>query len=39
LTWWRARQGFIEHAFATNALVMACGFLLVGCQLSGYFLS
>jgi hypothetical protein len=39
LTWWRARQGFIEHAFATNALVMACGFLLVGFQLSGYFLS
>jgi hypothetical protein len=39
LTWWRARRGFIEHAFATNALVMACGFLLVGFQLSGYFLS
>ncbi len=39
LTWWRARQGFFEHAFATNALVMACGFLLVGYQLSGYFLS
>jgi len=39
LTWWRARRGFLEHAFATNALVMACGFLLVGVQLSGYFLS
>jgi hypothetical protein len=39
LTWWRARRGFLEHAFATNALVMACGFLLVGFQLSGYFLS
>jgi HupE/UreJ protein len=38
-TWWRARRGFLEHAFATNALVMACGFLLVGFQLSGYFLS
>jgi hypothetical protein len=39
LTWWRTRQGFMDHAFATNALVMACGFLLVGFQLSGYFLS
>jgi HupE / UreJ protein len=39
LTWWRTRRGFLEHAFATNALVMACGFLLVGLQLSGYFLS
>jgi hypothetical protein len=39
LTWWRTRRGFLEHAFATNALVMACGFLLVGFQLSGYFLS
>jgi hypothetical protein len=39
LTYWRMRSGFLEHAFATNALVMGCGFLLVGHQLSGYFLS
>jgi hypothetical protein len=39
LTWWRMHRGFFEHSFATNALVMACGFLLVGVQLSGYFLS
>src|SRR5688500_18628200 len=39
LTWWRAHRAFFDHAFATNALVMACGFLLVGFQLSGYFLS
>ena len=39
LTWWRTRRGFMDHAFATNALVMGCGFLLVGFQLSGYFLS
>ena len=38
LTYWRTRPGFLRHAFATNALVMACGFLLVGYQLSGYFL-
>ena len=39
LTFWRTRSGFMRHAFATNALVMACGFLLVGYQLSGYFLA
>ena len=38
LTYWRSRSGFMRHAFATNGLVMACGFLLVGYQLSGYFL-
>jgi len=39
LTFWRTRTGFLHHAFATNAMVMACGFLLVGYQLSGYFLA
>ncbi len=39
LTFWRTRSGFLHHAFATNAIVMACGFLLVGYQLSGYFLA
>jgi hypothetical protein len=39
LTYWRTRSGFLNHAFATNAIVMACGFLLVGYQLSGYFLA
>ncbi len=38
-TYWRTRVGFLRHAFATNAVVMGCGFLLVGYQLSGYFLS
>jgi hypothetical protein len=38
LSYWRTRSGFLHHAFATNAVVMACGFLLVGYQLTGYFL-
>jgi hypothetical protein len=38
LTYWRTRSGFLRHAFATNGLVMAAGFLLIGYQLSGYFL-
>jgi hypothetical protein len=36
LTYWRTRSGFLRHAFATNAVVMTCGFLLVGYQLAGY---
>ena len=39
LSYWRTRPGFIRHAFATNAVVMTCGFLLVGYQLSGYVLA
>src|SRR5881409_2284006 len=39
LSFWRTRSGFLRHAFATNALVMGCGFLLVAYQLSGYFLA
>jgi hypothetical protein len=39
LTYWRTREGFLRHSFATNAFVMACGFLLIGFQLSGYFIA
>ena len=38
LSYWRTRPGFMRHAFATNAIVMTGGFLLIGYQLSGYFL-
>ena len=39
LTYWRTSPGFYRHAFATNAVVMGCGFLLIGYQLSSYFLA
>jgi len=39
LSYWRTRPGFLGHAFVANAVVMACGFLLVGYQLSGYWLA
>jgi len=39
LSYWRTRTGFMRHAFATNAVVMTGGFLLIGYQLSGYFLA
>jgi hypothetical protein len=39
LSYWRTHRSFFRQAFVVNALVMGCGFLLVGYQLSGYFLS
>jgi hypothetical protein len=36
LSYWRTRSGFLRHAFATNTLLMAGGFILVGYQLTGY---
>ncbi len=38
LGYWRTHRGFFQHAVVTNGALMACGFLLVGYQLSGYFL-
>jgi hypothetical protein len=38
LSYWRTRSGFVRHAFLTNAVLMGCGFALVGYQVSGYFL-
>ena len=39
LTYWRTRPAFARYAFATNTALMTGGFLLIGRQLSGYFLS
>jgi hypothetical protein len=36
LSYWRTRPGFLQHAFVTNTLLMAGGFMLVGYQLAGY---
>lgn len=38
LTAWRARPGFLHYAFVTNAVLMLCGMLLVGYQLSAWVL-
>ena len=38
LSYWRTRSGFVRLGFVTNAVLMACGFALVGYQVSGYFL-
>ena len=37
LGFWRTREGFLRHAFLTNALLMAGGFVLAGYQLVGFF--
>src|SRR5579859_6192564 len=38
LSFWRTRKGFLSHAFATNATLMAVGFALTGYQIAGYYL-
>jgi hypothetical protein len=39
LSFWRTRDGFLRHAFGTNTALMAVGFVLIGYQLTGYFVS
>jgi hypothetical protein len=39
LSFWRTQTSFLRYAFITNTVLMAGGFLLVGYQLSGYFLA
>jgi len=36
LSFWRTRPGFLKHAFVTNTLLMAGGFILMGYQIAGY---
>jgi hypothetical protein len=35
LDFWRTREGFLKHAFLTNALLMSGGFVLMGYQIVG----
>ena len=39
LSFWRTRDGFLKHAFVTNALLMAGGFILMGYQIVGSFVN
>jgi hypothetical protein len=39
LTYWRTRPGFLQHALLANTLLMVGGFLLVGYQLTGYWVA
>jgi HupE / UreJ protein len=37
--YWRRTPSFLKHAYIANVLMMAAGFVLVGYQLTGYFVS
>lgn len=35
---WRRSDSFLRHAYTANIAMMACGFMLIGYQLTGYFI-
>lgn len=35
--WWRHRPGFMRQAYSTNVVMMCAGFILIGYQMTGYF--
>ncbi|MEO7362659.1 MAG: HupE/UreJ family protein [Gemmatimonadaceae bacterium] len=39
MSYWRRRPSFQRYGYAANALVMTAGFILVGYQLAGYFIT
>jgi HupE / UreJ protein len=36
---WRAKGQFLQHAFLSNAALMCAGFVLIGYQMTGYFVA
>lgn len=39
MTYWRRTSSFVRHAYSGNVALMSAGFLLMGYQLAGYFLT
>jgi len=39
ITYWRKSGSFLHHAYAANTVMMMLGFLLMGYQITGYFVS
>lgn len=37
--YWRRTTSFLKHAYAANVIMMTAGFLLIGYQLTGYFVA
>ena len=37
--WWRRTDSFIRRAYTVNVAMMSAGFILIGYQLTGYFVS
>jgi hypothetical protein len=36
---WRRTDGFVRHAYTANVAMMSAGFVLIGMQLTGYFVA
>jgi hypothetical protein len=39
ISYWRKTDGFFRHAYTANVAMMSSGFLLIGYQLTGYFVA
>jgi hypothetical protein len=39
MSYWRRTSSFLRHAYTANVAMMSAGFLLVGLQLTGFFVS
>jgi len=39
MSYWRKTAGFFRHAYTANVAMMSAGFLLIGYQLTGYFVA
>jgi len=39
MSWWRRSNSFFKHAYTANVIMMSAGFMLIGLQLTGYFVS
>jgi hypothetical protein len=39
MSYWRRTDSFLRHAYTANTVVMTAGFVLIGYQLTGYFVS
>lgn len=39
MSYWRRTDSFFKHAYTANVLMMAAGFILIGYQLTGFFIS
>jgi hypothetical protein len=39
MSYWRRTDGFWRHAYTANVAMMSAGFVLIGMQLTGYFVA
>lgn len=39
MSYWRKTEGFWKHAYTANVVMMSLGFMLIGLQLTGYFVA